>query len=444
MANHAHRSQGNWVGGCALAVAGMLLFGATGAQPQENPPAKPPAYRVVHAFTGGADGSDYDTLAPFDLGLIGDSRGNVYGTTPAGGDVTGGEFSPCGEFGCGVVYKLDANGKQTVLHAFTGPPDGSAPVLGLVRDQEGNLYGVTIFGGSAPMASGTVFKVSPNGTETVLYSFTGGPDGGLPWAGLVRGEDGDLYGTASSGGAPDCFGGGCGVVFKLDKTGKETVLYSFTGGEDGGRPLAGLIRDEEGNLFGTALFGGHFGQGVVFKLDPNGKETVLHSFAGANDGTAPTVGLARDEEGNLYGAANGGMFNWGVAYKVDHKGNFSVLHAFTGGAEGGVPQGRLLLAGGKLYGTNYYGGNIETDCYGCGVVFQLDRTGKETVLYSFIGGVAGWGPYGRLLEQEDGTLYGVTGFGGDFTMGVSSACPEGCGVVFRIKPAETGSGSVGP
>jgi uncharacterized repeat protein (TIGR03803 family) len=420
----------------ALILVAVLFSAATAARPQEAETAKPPSYSVLYAFTGGADGSDYNTLAPYDKGLIQDHEGNLYGTAFAGGDVTGGEFSPCSSFGCGVVYKLTPKGKETVLHAFTGSPDGSAPEPGLVHDEKGNLFGVTIFGGSAPMASGTVFKVTTGGNETVLYSFTGGPDGGYPAAALLRGDDGYFYGTTGSGGLPDCFFGGCGVVFKIDAAGKETVLYSFTGGADGGKPFAGLVRDHEGNLYGTASEGGS-GNGVVFKLDCSGKETVLHSFSGGDGGSNPETGLVRDDDGNLYGVAGGGHYGQGIVYKLDPKGKFKVLYAFTGGTDGALPQGRLTLVGKNLYGNAYYGGNVEPDCFaGCGVVFKIDPAGNETVLYSFTGGAEGSNPYGRLLHADDGTFYGITGFGGDVPMGPSSPCPNGCGVVFKLQIGE--------
>jgi uncharacterized repeat protein (TIGR03803 family) len=182
---------------------------------------------------------------------------------------------------CGVVFKLSPAGTETVLYSFTGQPDGGNPEAGLVRDAAGNLYGTTAFGGSSttcPAGCGTVFKLSPTGTETVLHSFTG-PDGANPYAGLVRDAAGSLYGTTSSGGVKSsaCQGGSetCGVAFKLSPTGTETVLYSFTGGADGDVPYAGLIQDAAGNLYGTTAYGGAnstcdppYGCGVVFRLAP--------------------------------------------------------------------------------------------------------------------------------------------------------------------------------
>jgi uncharacterized repeat protein (TIGR03803 family) len=195
--------------------------------------------------------------------LIRDALGNLYGTAQNGG-----------AFGNGVVFKLCPTGTETVLYSFTGGADGGTPQGGLVRDPVGNLYGTTAFGGIVTISCGefcgVVFKLTPTGTETVLHSFTGGADGALDGfvdnAGLIRDAVGNLYGTAPAGGIQDQ-PGCCGVVFELSPTGTETVLYSFTGGADGGVPLAGLVRDPVGNLYGTIQSFGAYGYGVVFQLE---------------------------------------------------------------------------------------------------------------------------------------------------------------------------------
>ena len=164
----------------------------------------------------------------------------------------------------GVVFKLDTRGKETVLHSFAGGTDGQYPWAGLVRDSDGGLYGTTFYGGASNY--GVVFKVDAAGTETVLYSFTGGADGGNPTAGVIRDSAGNLYGTTNIGGAP---GMGYGVVFELDMAGTETVLHTFTGGAGGANPVGGLIRDTAGNLYGTTQDGGSgSGVGLVFELTP--------------------------------------------------------------------------------------------------------------------------------------------------------------------------------
>ena len=226
--------------------------------------------------------------------------------------------------------------------------------------------------------------------------------------GVIRGEDGNLYGTAKSGGLPECFGGGGGVVFKVDRNGEETVLYSFTGGTDGGKPTAGLIRDDKGNLYGTAGDGGAFGYGVVFKVGCEGKETVLYSFKGPPDGWEPVTALVRDKEGNFYGITEAGgstgplcgSFGCGVIYKLDRDGKESVLHTFMGGTDGELPSGRLVRHGDNLYGVTYYGGGTGPGCFDdCGTVFKLDKNGKYTVVYNFEGGAQGSNPQGGLVAD---------------------------------------------
>ena len=275
---------------------------------------------VLHTFTGGADGSGSNA------GLIGDAAGNLYGTTEQGGD------SSCTAFGCGVVFKLNPDTRElTALYAFTDGADGAFPVAGLIRDAAGNLYGTTYGGGDLDNCTfvpgcGVVFKLETTGKETVLHTFTGKADGEGPFAGVIRDTAGNLYGTTAYGGDLKCNPPtGCGVVFKLDTTGKETVLHTFAGKADGGSPIAGVIRDTAGNLYGTTQDGGDLkcsppsGCGVVFKLDTTGKEMVLHTFTGGKDGSFPDAGVIRDAAGNLYGtAAEGGdpSCGCGVVFKL--------------------------------------------------------------------------------------------------------------------------------
>ena len=298
---------------------------------------------------------------------------------------------------------------QTVrtLYRFAGGMDGSNPYGGLIADAEGNLYGTTAYGGSSNCESGlgcgTVFKLDKTGKgkETVLYSFTGGTDGANPYAGLIRDADGNLYGTTAFGGSSNA-----GTVFRLDATGKETVLYSFSG-VDGENPYASLIRDAAGNLYGTTFRGGESGLGTVFKLDGAGNETVLHSFNGA-DGQNPYADLTRDAEGNLYGTTNyGGDSNLGTVFKLDRAGNETVLHSFNL-ADGAEPTAPLIRdAEGNLYGTTGAGGESNW-----GTVFKLDKTGNETVLHSFSFADGGFPFGGRLIRDVAGNLYGTTSEGG--------------------------------
>jgi uncharacterized repeat protein (TIGR03803 family) len=214
-----------------------------------------------------------------------------------------------------VVFQLDVAGKETVLYTFQGGSDGGFPSGDLLRDAEGNLYGTT--GQWGAYYCGVVFKVDPYGQESVLYTFTGKADGCAP-GGLVRDDAGNLYGTAAGGGDYSLCTGGCGTVFKLDPEGKETVLYTFHGDTDGAIPQAGVIRDPSGNLYGTTQNNGT-SYGVVFKVDTSGKETVLHAFSGGADGAQPRGKLARDRQGNLFGVTeNGGdpTCECGVVFEI--------------------------------------------------------------------------------------------------------------------------------
>ena len=301
-----------------------------------------------------------------------------------------------------------ADATFTVLYSFKGGSDGANPHAGLIRDQAGNLYGTTVDGGAAN--SGTVFKLDATGTETVLHSFTGAPDGVNPYAGLIRDTAGNLYGTTSAGGAA-----GHGTVFKLDTTGVETVLHSFTAVPDGAAPYAGLVRDAAGNLYGTTTSGGA-GYGTVFKLDPTGTETVLHSFDGRGDGGILYAGVIRDTAGNLYGTTlyGGPSGGRGTVFKVDATGAETVLYTFKGVPDGQNPVAGLIRdTAGNLYGITLSGGFS----FGYGTVFKLDATGAETVLYRFGPPPNGRNPGAGLVRDAAGNLYGTTFAGGTSDFG---------------------------
>ena len=353
---------------------------------------------VLYNFTGAADGS-YPNAS-----VVRDSAGNLYGTTHGGGATTN----------LGVVYKLDAAGQETVLYTFPFGADGAQPEAGVIRDSAGHLYGTTLNGGTASVGVG--YKLDAAGQETVLHSFTGGTDGEYPYAGVTRDSAGNLYGTTQGGGT-----GNAGVVYKLDTTGQETVLYSFSGGADGGYPDASVIQDSVGNLYGTTFNGGTANMGVVYKLDVGGQETVLYSFTGGADGASPYAGVIRDSAGDLYGTTvEGGTAGWGVVYKLDTSGQETVLYSFTGGADGGDPYAGVIRdPAGNLYGTTLFG------TYGSGNVYKLDTTGQETVLYSFTNGADGGYPYAGVIRDSVGNLYGTTYNGGK----------DIAGVVFKLTPA---------
>ncbi len=399
----------------ALLIVVAALAWASGARAS--------TYEVIHLFT----------WAQSPIGnLTFDAAGNLYGTTSRGGASGSGCID-----GCGVVWKLKPNSNGTwtesILHAFKGT-DGDGPAAGLVFDRDGNLYGTTAAGGAYD--EGVVFKLKPNPdgtwTESVLYSFTGGADGAGPIAGLIFDAACNLYGTTRVGGAD-----GDGMVFKLalnpDGSWTESVLHSFTGA-DGMYAWAGLVFDRDGNLYGTTEGGGAYGSGVVFRLrpSPDGSwtETLLHSFTGGADGSAPTGGLIFDATGNLYGTAQFGgypsPYDNGVVFKLkpspDGTWTESVLYTFTGGrADGGDPTAGLIFdAAGNLYGTTYSGG-----AYNYGVVFKLKPNPggwSETILHTF----GGYGKYPYLapvIFDGKGNLYGTTVNGN----------PD-YGLVFEIKP----------
>jgi uncharacterized repeat protein (TIGR03803 family) len=254
---------------------------------------------VLHSFGTGLDGR-YPTGD-----LFADSAGNFYGTTDTGGD-----------HNWGTVFRLDQNGTETVLYSFKGSPDASNPRTTLIRDSAGNFYGLTVQGGPSP-GWGTIFKLDPSGTETVLYNFAAGKDGRYPFGGLVRDSLGNFYGTTSGGGNVRDEG----TIFKLNKAGKKSVLYRFNSKTASYGPLAGLVRDSAGNLYGTTAGAAWIGRtlyhGTVFKLDAHRVPTLLHLFTGGNDGGLPTAALIQDSAGNLYGTATvGGTHNLGVVFKI--------------------------------------------------------------------------------------------------------------------------------
>jgi uncharacterized repeat protein (TIGR03803 family) len=306
---------------------------------------------ILYSFGGVSDGA-YPVG-----GLLRDSKANLYGTTSAGG----------GTNSYGTIFQLTGRLHEVVLYSFNNSANGLVPFAGLVADIAGNLYGTTYTGGSSSL--GTVYKLRRKSLkEVVLHNFNGGTDGEFPWYGpLVRDSAGNMYGTTVYGGNGAC-GNGCGVVFKLDIHFVETILYNFGGGSDGENPFGGVIRDAAGNLYGTTHLGGAFGGGTVYKLDTTGKETILYSFAGGADGVEPYAGLIRDTRGNLYGTTQyGGTFNGGTMFKVDTTGKETVLHSFNPSTEGAYPTAPLALdAKGNLYGTTLYGGPSND-----GVVFKL-------------------------------------------------------------------------
>ena len=389
-------------------------------------------YKVLHNFTGGADGGQLQ-----DNFLILDTAGNLYGMTAGGG-----------ASGDGVVFKLTPNSDGTwtesVLYNFAGGTDGANPHAGLVFDASGNLYGTTQYGGN--YSAGIVFQLVPNSdgtwTESVLYSFAGGSDGANPVAGLIFDATGTLYGTTEVGGPS-----GLGVVYKLtpnsDGTWTETVLHSFSGGRDGANPYDGnLTFDTAGNLWGAAAAGGTgncstwagTGCGVIFKLTPQSdeswKERVTFTFGtqGAS-GFLPVGPVIFDSAGHLYAVAQGWNGNYGNVFKLTlgakGKWNERVLHVFQGNQDGAYPEGPVFDTAGNLYGTTVFGEDLNGDC--CfGQVFKLvpHRYGwKKYALHRFQGPPRdGSNTVSGVVLDSARNIYGVTVNGG----------PYGNGNVFEI------------
>ncbi len=386
-------------GFCNIA-GGLLLIGLGPFVPLDT--AEAGHEKVLYNFTGGGDGNDPDSR------LVMDADGNLYGTTFDGGD-----------FNAGTVFKLRPNGVQSVLYSFTGGKDGGFPTGDLILETDnGGLVGTTQAGGDHGV--GTIFTVDRNGGgEEVDYSFTGGSDGANPVGGLME-DSFNLYGTTKNGGDS-----GFGTVFELIPLGGGfKLLHTFTAGADGANPEGSLVMDADGNLYGTTLGGGALNQGTVFRIKPNGKEKVLHSFDGSNDGRFPTSGPAIDSDGNLYGTTPGGGQNIaGTLYRVNTKGKLKVLHAFSGGDDGGNPVGVPLLgSSGEIYGVTFMGGAGNASV---GTVYKLSPGGKEKVLHSFdtdVDVTDGLKPSGGLIMDGVGTLYGVTSEGGT----------SNAGTVFRV------------
>jgi uncharacterized repeat protein (TIGR03803 family) len=349
------------------AILGLIVITSQIAQTQTE--------TILYSFC--AQPNCGDGAGPSWVTPVFDKKGNLYGTTWGGGAYS------CNHGGCGTVFELTPSGTETILHSFdNNGTDGYSSWGGVILDNEGNLYGTTLGGGSGGLkADGTVFELTPSGTETILHGFEShGADGYWPNPGLVRDADGNLYGTTSEGGAYSS-----GTVFKVTPSGTETILHSFDlYGTDGAYPANGLVVDKKGNLYGTTVMGGAYLEGTVFKLTPSGTETILYSFGASGDGYYPIAGLVFDKKGNLYGTTvDGGAYS--------HQGNGCAL-------------------------------------YGCGTVFKLTPSGTETILHSFGASGDGYQLNGGLIFDKKGNLYGATYRGGDY------CAPYGCGTVFRLTP----------
>ena len=372
--------------------------------------------KLLYDFAGDNQPGPFGTL-------VRDAGGNLYGTTKTGD-------------GSGTVFKLAPDGTETTLWSL---PDYSDPTAGLVADGKGHLYGTTDYAGDEGACDyyypgcGTVFSITESGRDHALYDFEGGSDGGEPLGRLLLDAKGDLYGTTYYGGGTGCSYYGCGTVFRVAPDGTETVLYSFSLQQGGFHPAAGVISDRKGNLYGTTISGGKYNNGVVYRLSPKGKETVLHSFKAGRDGSEPVAALIFDSAGDLYGTTEigggkgcGGL-GCGTVFRLAPDGTETVLYAFKGGKDGSAPMAELIEDGaGNLYGTTETGGQSRL-CQGgpgCGTVFRIASDGTETVLARLNPGV-GTKPYAGLVMDASGNLYGAASSGGGF---------DNSGSIFEVTP----------
>lgn len=378
-------------------------------------------YKLLYSFPGYGGGA----VPEGGLTSVG---GVMYGTTIYGG------ASSCN---CGVVFA----GTKAVYKFKGGQHKDGAIPNGDLLFVGNTLYGTTAAGGNASgvcldnpdgQGCGTVFAIDPNGKERVIYRFKGGNDGLDPKAGLIS-VNGVLYGTTYYGGTGCGYpsGGGCGVIFAIDASGKESIVYRFRGAPDAANPQAALIA-VNGILYGTSVFGGkcHFsnGCGTVFQVTASGSESVLHSFKSGKDGRypqSPLIGI----NGSLYGTTiEGGCApscydaGEGVLFKVTMSGVEKIIHRFTGRPDGAFPAGRLVYENNSLYGTTFGGGNALA-----GTIYRSDFKSVQ-VLYSFQNVPDGSIPWGVTPKNSKGVLYGETQAGG------STGSTGGAGTLFRYRP----------
>ena len=407
------------------AIVTLLLFGAC---------ATAQTFTVLHSFTGGADGA-----SPYS-GLVMDQGGNLYGTTSSG------------SLGYGNVFRLMNKNSSWViqtLYGFQGSShnhDGANPMARITL-RNGIVYGTTQAGGMTGCADnagcGIVFRLRPPlsicrtvscaWTETILYRFNGGSDGGNPVGDLVFDQAGNVYGSTSGGGSASCDyrpSDPCGVVYLLSSAGSENVLYQLPGGSGGSYPEAGVTFDSAGDLLGTTSTSGAGASGTIFELTPSGSgwaPSNVYQFQSGAGGQNPWAGLVADASGNLYGSTTtGGSNGGGTVYELSPSAGgwtYSAIYSFSG--SGGGPVSNLAIdSSGNLYGTTPGGG-----AFGHGTVFRLTHSGggwSYTSLHDFSGGSDGAQPSGTVVLDSSGNVYG-TAFGGG-----SSNCLGGCGVVWTI------------
>lgn len=353
----------------------------------------------LRLFTGANDGA-----FPY-AGLISGKDGNLYGTASGGS----GHYA-------GSIFRMSLSGLFTVLYSFAGDPGGMGPEARLLQGTNGNFYGTTYEGGTNGL--GTLFKMTAASAVSELYSFTGGADGEYPQTGLTQGPDGNFYGTTEEGGA-----NAYGSVYQMNPSGVVTPFYGFTGGADGGYPLADLVAGRDGKLYGTTAAAGANGYGTVFSLTTNGALTTLAAFNYTN-GAYPEAGLIQGLDGNFYGTTlEGGLYGFGTVFQLTTNGLLTTLHSFNN-ADGSGPAADLAVGSdGNFYGTCSSGGTG-----GQGTAFEITTNGALTTLVWF-DGVNGASPLSALVQAGNGSFYGTTAFGGT---GYNPSAGGGYGTIFRL------------
>lgn len=397
--------------GRMFGLACILLFCTAIASPLHAQ-----TFTTLVSFDG-TDGSQPNTGS-----LAQGLDGNLYGTTLYGGG-DGGSF--CSVDGCGTVFKMTPDGGLTTIYLFCSQPnctDGGGPDSGLTLGPDGNLYGTTSGGGANRL--GTVFEIAPTGVLTTIYSFcsqTNCTDGESPYGGVVFASDGNFYGTTSYGGAnKDQCVDGCGTIFKVTPTGTLTTLYSFCSQPncaDGQWPVAGLVQGADQNLYGATRYGGTTGRtigfGTLFKITSSGTLTTLYSFCSqfvgnlCLDGEGPTS-VVQAGNGSFYGTTEGGgTQGQGTVFTITTQGTLTTLLSF-GGTEGEYPQAGLVQAtDGSLYGTTSEGGGSARS----GTIFKITTGGHLTTLHRFQNSDGAF-PYSGVIQSTNGVLYGTTADGG--------------------------------
>ena len=410
-----------------LAVVAVYLATVAGLHSQ--------TFKTFDKFSGP------DGAYPYLGSLVQGTDGNLYGTTASGGVGFG---SPCPVFGCGTVFKVTPGGRLTTLYEFCSQAncaDGGGPAAGLFLGTDGHFYGTTQGGGV--YGAGTVFKITSSGVFTSLYSFCAEnacSDGTNPRGTLTQASNGNFFGTTTLGGAYNS-----GTVFEITQGGKFSTLYSFCRAGypclDGNGPWAGLVQGTNGNLFGTTTYGGSTGEGTVFEITLSGKFKLLHSFCSAvdcADGKFPYAAMIQSTDGNFYGTTSQGGISSGTVFKITPGGTLTTLYDFGSCTNGGCPDGASPVAGlieasdENFYGTTQIGGINGALCgsLGCGVVFKITSSGQITVLHDFCSQPEcgdGFSPEAGLAQATNGTFYGMAMSGGSTA---DNCSPDGCGTVF--------------